>query len=106
MILTSPPFRASLSPRNRKAPIRTTSVSHWPHKSTTVPSRSTSPIQVPGKDQWFAIYHRRPLTETNANSREICIDEIHFDGKGHIQPIKITTEGVRAVVLATGAQEK
>jgi beta-xylosidase len=58
-----------------------------------------SVIHVPGKDRWFAIYHRRPLTETDANSRETCIDEMFFDEKGLIQPIKITDEGVNALKI-------
>jgi beta-xylosidase len=55
-----------------------------------------SVIQVPGKDKWFAVYHRRPLNETDGNSRETCIDEMRFDDKGMILPIKITKEGVTA----------
>lgn len=53
-----------------------------------------SVIQVPGTDRWFAIYHRRPLGETDANSRVVCIEEMHFDADGHIQPIKISDAGV------------
>jgi beta-xylosidase len=33
-----------------------------------------SVIRIPGKDEWYIIYHRRPLTETSGNSRETCID--------------------------------
>lgn len=51
-------------------------------------------IQVPDKDQWYIVYHRRPLTETNANHRETCIDELRFDSTGAILPVKITVEGV------------
>jgi beta-xylosidase len=58
-----------------------------------------SVIQVPGTDRWFAVYHRRPLTETDGNSRETCIDEMHFDNKGLIQPVKITVEGVQALKI-------
>ena len=58
-----------------------------------------SVIQVPGEDRWFAVYHRRPLGQTDANSRETCIDEMHFDDKGLIQPIKITREGVKEVKI-------
>ncbi len=58
-----------------------------------------SVIRIPGKDRWFAIYHRRPLGETDANSRETCIEEMHFDEKGLIKPMKITKEGVEAVKL-------
>ena len=58
-----------------------------------------SVIQLPDKDRWFTIYHRRPLTETDANSREICIDEMRFDEKGLIQPVKITVLGVQALEI-------
>ncbi len=58
-----------------------------------------SVIQVPGTDRWFAVYHRRPLTEKGANSRETCIDEMFFDEKGLIQPVKITDEGVKALKI-------
>ncbi len=56
-----------------------------------------SVIQVPGKDQWYIVYHRRPLTETDGNHRETCIDVMSFDEKGMINPVKITREGVKPV---------
>ena len=58
-----------------------------------------SVIQIPGKDRWFVVYHRRPLGETGANSRETCIEEMRFDSNGLIEPIKITREGVKALKL-------
>ena len=58
-----------------------------------------SVIQVPGKDQWYIVYHRRPLTETDGNHRETCIDVMSFDEKGMINPVKITREGVKPVRL-------
>lgn len=58
-----------------------------------------SVIQVPGKDEWYIVYHRRPLTETDGNHRETCIDVMSFDEKGMINPVKITREGVRPVRL-------
>ena len=54
-----------------------------------------SVIQVPGKDQWYIVYHRRPLGETAANNRVTCIDNMYFDDQGLIQPVKITFEGVK-----------
>ncbi|RPE05380.1 arabinan endo-1,5-alpha-L-arabinosidase [Chitinophaga lutea] len=45
-------------------------------------------------DTWYIVYHRRPLTETDANSRETCIDRMYFDENGHIKPVEITTGGV------------
>lgn len=56
-------------------------------------------IQVPGKDEWYIVYHRRPLTETDGNHRETCIDVMSFDEKGMINPVKITREGVKPVRL-------
>lgn len=55
-----------------------------------------SVINAPGSGKWYIIYHRRPLTETDGNSRETCIDEMHFDAQGKILPVKITKEGVKA----------
>lgn len=54
-----------------------------------------SVIPVPGSDTWYIVYHRRPLGDTNGNHREVCIDEMHFNKDGTIQPVKITFEGVR-----------
>jgi len=58
-----------------------------------------SVIQLPGKDQWFIVYHRRPLTETDGNSRETCIDRMYFDKNGNIKPVVITNEGVEKHIL-------
>ncbi|MCF0055768.1 glycoside hydrolase family 43 protein [Dyadobacter sp. CY356] len=54
-----------------------------------------SVIQVPGKDQWYIVYHRRPLTETDGNHRVTCVDLMTFDDKGMINPVIITNEGVK-----------
>jgi beta-xylosidase len=54
-----------------------------------------SVIQVPGKDKWYIVYHRRPLGETDRNHRVTCIDEMNFDKDGNILPVKITFQGVR-----------
>lgn len=55
-----------------------------------------SVIQIPGKDQWYIVYHRRPLTEKDGNARVTCIDRMYFDEQGYIKPVKITNEGVEA----------
>jgi beta-xylosidase len=54
-----------------------------------------SVLAIPGKDKYYMVYHRRPLTEKDANSRETCMDELKFDVNGFILPVKITREGVR-----------
>ena len=53
-----------------------------------------SVVQAPGTDKWYIIYHRRPLGETDHNHRATCIDQMFFDDKGFIQPVKITNTGV------------
>lgn len=55
-----------------------------------------SVMQIPGKDQWYIVYHRRPLTEKDGNARVTCIDRMYFDEQGYIKPVKITNEGVEA----------
>lgn len=54
-----------------------------------------SVIQVPNQDQWYIVYHRRPLNETDGNHRVTCIDEMTFNIEGYINPVKITYEGVQ-----------
>lgn len=58
-----------------------------------------SVIHVSKKNKWFIIYHRRPLGETKGNHRVTCIDEMVFDEKGFIKPVKMTNEGVGRLSL-------
>ena len=55
-----------------------------------------SVIHVPGTDEYYAVYHRRPLGETDGNARVTCIDRMEFDEQGLIKPIRLTNEGVPA----------
>lgn len=56
-------------------------------------------MKAPNSDQYSIVYHRRPLNEKNANSRETCIEEIFFDENAFIKQIAITNEGVRAKII-------
>ncbi|MBX2922909.1 MAG: glycoside hydrolase family 43 protein [Chitinophagaceae bacterium] len=58
-----------------------------------------SVIKIPGKDEWYVVYHRRPLIETDGNARVTCIDKMEFDEKGFIKPVIITNEGIEATPL-------
>jgi len=58
-----------------------------------------SVIHLPGTDDWYIVYHRRPLTTRDGNHRETCIDRMYFDENGLILPVKITMEGVEGRVL-------
>jgi beta-xylosidase len=51
-------------------------------------------INIPGTDEWYIVYHRRPLGETNGNHREVCIDKMVFNAAGEIEDVKITKGGV------------
>ena len=52
--------------------------------------------QIPGKDEYYIVYHRRPLDQTDGNYRETCIDRLVFREDGTIEPVKMTFEGVEA----------
>jgi beta-xylosidase len=53
-----------------------------------------SVINVPGTEQYYIIYHRRPIGQTDRNARVVCIDKMEFDENGYIKQIKLTKEGV------------
>ncbi|WP_345955335.1 glycoside hydrolase family 43 protein [Mucilaginibacter sp. PAMB04168] len=41
-------------------------------------------------DKYYIVYHRRPLDQSGANRRVVCLDEMLFDKQGHILPVKMT----------------
>ena len=45
-------------------------------------------------DLWYIVYHRRPIGETAANNRATCIEQMFFDNKGYINPVKLSMTGV------------
>ncbi len=53
-------------------------------------------FHIPGTDDYYIVYHRRPLTETDGNHRATCIDHLYFNEDGTIKPVTITKEGVTA----------
>lgn len=59
-------------------------------------------INIPDTDDWYIIYHRRPLDTQNGNHRETCIDLMTFDEQGFINPVKITVKGVKKRSLKSG----
>ncbi len=54
-----------------------------------------SVIRIPDTDDYYIVYHRRPLGESGRNHRVVCIDKMVFDSNGYIKPVKITFEGVK-----------
>ena len=59
-----------------------------------------SVVNVPGTDDWYIAYHRRPLDTTDGNHRELAIDRLEFAPDGAIKPVRMTTAGVAPVPLA------
>lgn len=55
-----------------------------------------SVLRLPGTDEYVICYHRRPLDETDANARVVCLDRLEFNAGGNIVPVKQTFTGVRA----------
>ena len=53
-----------------------------------------SVINIPKTDDWYIVYHRRPLNHTDRDHRETCIDRMEFNEDGTIKPVVITREGV------------
>ena len=56
-------------------------------------------FHVAGSNDWYIVYHRRPLGETDANHRVVCIDKMYFEKDGTIRPVHITNTGVPAKTL-------
>lgn len=59
-----------------------------------------SVMHVPNTDDYYIVYHRRPLQDDFANHRHTCIDKLNFDKEGNILPVKITFEGVASQTIA------
>ncbi|QQQ73428.1 family 43 glycosylhydrolase [Saccharothrix sp. 6-C] len=50
-------------------------------------SGHNSVINVPGTDIWYIVYHRRPLSETDGNHRQLAYDRMHFNADGTIRRV-------------------
>ncbi len=59
-----------------------------------------SVVNIPGADDWYITYHRRPLGETDGNHRQLAIERLDFNPDGTIRPVKLTTVGVTPRPLA------
>lgn len=53
-----------------------------------------SVINIPGTDQWYVVYHRRPIPNKGRDHRVTCIDRLDFHTDGTIKKVKITNKGV------------
>jgi beta-xylosidase len=55
-----------------------------------------SVLNVPGTDEWYIVYHRRPIPNKGRDHRVTCIDRLLFNEDGTIVPVQMTFEGVPA----------
>ncbi len=53
-----------------------------------------SVVNVPGTDDWYIAYHRRPLGDDKGEHRQLAIDRMIFNADGTIAPVKMTNKGV------------
>ena len=64
-----------------------------------------SVIQVPGRDEWYLVYHRFTyphgieMGRAAGYHREVCIDKLEFNPDGSIRPVVPTHAGIRPVEL-------
>ncbi|QES87808.1 family 43 glycosylhydrolase [Rhizosphaericola mali] len=77
-------------------------------KDTTIGILGTghnSIIQIPGKDEWYIVYHRfkfpdgQKMGDEAGYNREVCIDALYFDKDGKILRVPPTTKGIDPVKL-------
>ena len=55
-----------------------------------------SVLHPPGSDDWYIVYHRRPIPNLGRDHRVTAIDRMEFNTDGTIRPVVMTTEGVAA----------
>ena len=64
-----------------------------------------SVIQIPGKDEWYIVYHRFQypygikMGRDAGYNREICIDKLSFNEDGSIKTTLPTHKGIKAILL-------
>lgn len=56
-----------------------------------------SVVNIPGTDDWYIVYHRRPLNTNDGNHRELAIEHLYFNADGTIKPVVMTNEGIAPV---------
>jgi Beta-xylosidase len=62
-----------------------------------------SVLKIPGKDEWYLVYHRINKNYLNNNPgihREVCIDQLTFNPDGTIKQVTPTRKGINPVVIS------
>lgn len=60
-----------------------------------------SVINTPNTDQWYMVYHRRPIPNKGRDHRVISIDKLEFNQDDTIKQVKMTFEGVQSNKIMT-----
>lgn len=55
-------------------------------------SGHNSVVNVPGTDIWYILYHRRPLSDTEGNHRQLAYDRMYFNEDGTIRPVTMKVQ--------------
>ena len=63
-------------------------------------------LQIPESDDWYIVYHRRPIPNRGRDHRVTCIDRLEFDEDGRIKPVEMTFEGIEARPLPSSLPEE
>ncbi|RYD95632.1 MAG: arabinan endo-1,5-alpha-L-arabinosidase [Sphingobacteriales bacterium] len=53
-----------------------------------------SVINIPGTDEWYIVYHRRPIPNLDRDHRVVCIDRMYFEKDGSIRKVRMTFTSV------------
>lgn len=56
-----------------------------------------SVVNIPGTEDWYIVYHRRPLDTDDGNHRQLAIEHLYFNKDGTIKTVKMTNEGIKPV---------
>ncbi|SFH34405.1 family 43 glycosylhydrolase [Pedobacter insulae] len=65
-----------------------------------------SVIQIPGKDEWYIVYHRFSypngikMGRAAGYNREVCIDKLEFNSDGSIKLVIPTHKGIKPIKVA------
>lgn len=58
-------------------------------KSMVLGAGHHSVVQVPGKDEYYIVYHRFAIPDGTGYKRETCISPMRFDAEGKIMPVDV-----------------
>ncbi|MEM9383056.1 MAG: family 43 glycosylhydrolase, partial [Planctomycetota bacterium] len=86
----------------------------WQRQGTILQSDETlatgaghnSVMRAPGTDDWYIVYHRRPIPNQGRDHRVTCVDEMRFDSNGRILPVQMTWAGPTAKPITPAPRDR